>query len=220
MVSRVEAGSIAAEMSTVDISAISADCAELYEPVADEAGLTLEDRYSARSGGQWNRELIGQAIFNLLEMRFKYAGESERCVPICVTLVKTGEGVRLSVADNGPGIPENKRSEVVKRFVRLDESRSKPGTGLGLSLVEAVMELHGGGWSFQPRTRTGERCGPDGNHGFSRAVRCSSVSHETRFYAIRCISLFSTHALISKPMTIFGRHALTWLTRSDFDATA
>lgn len=52
--------------------------------------------------------------------------------------------VVLTVADHGPGIPENMRGEVVKRFVRLDESRSKPGTGLGLSLVEAIMELHRG----------------------------------------------------------------------------
>ena len=51
----------------------------------------------------------------------------------------------LSVADHGPGVPADKREDVVKRFVRLDESRSKPGTGLGLSLVEAVMELHHGG---------------------------------------------------------------------------
>lgn len=144
MISRVEAGSIAAEMSAVDISAISADCAELYEPVADEAGLTLKTDIPPGLMANGNRELIGQAIFNLLDNALKYAGESEARVPICVTLVKTGEGVRLSVADNGPGIPENKRSEVVKRFVRLDESRSKPGTGLGLSLVEAVMELHGG----------------------------------------------------------------------------
>ncbi|MDE1996463.1 MAG: sensor histidine kinase, partial [Rhizobiaceae bacterium] len=59
-------------------------------------------------------------------------------------LSRAADGVRLAVADHGPGIPEDKRADVLKRFFRLDESRSKPGTGLGLSLAEAVMELHGG----------------------------------------------------------------------------
>jgi signal transduction histidine kinase len=54
------------------------------------------------------------------------------------------DGVEISVSDEGPGVPADKRAEVVKRFVRLDKSRSKPGTGLGLSLVEAIMALHGG----------------------------------------------------------------------------
>ena len=61
-----------------------------------------------------------------------------------MSLVREKDAVVLSVADHGPGIPEDKQAEVTKRFVRLDESRSKPGTGLGLSLVEAVMEMHGG----------------------------------------------------------------------------
>jgi len=95
-----------------------------------------------------NRELIGQAIFNLLDNAIKYAagapGETGREAKIGVHLVKRDGTFRLSVCDNGPGVPADKRGEVTKRFFRLDESRSKPGTGLGLSLVEAVMELHGG----------------------------------------------------------------------------
>ncbi|MGN7291801.1 sensor histidine kinase [Rhizobium sp. SAFR-030] len=144
MISRVEAGSIAAEMSPVDLSAISADSAELYEPAAEEAGLSLVTEIEPGLMVQGNRELIGQAIFNLLDNAIKYAAESDGDKPIRLTLRRGAGGTHLSVADNGPGIPADKRSEVVKRFVRLDESRSKPGTGLGLSLVEAVMELHGG----------------------------------------------------------------------------
>jgi len=64
----------------------------------------------------------------------------------------------LSVADNGPGIPADKRGEVLKRFVRLDESRSKPGTGLGLSLVEAVMELHCGSLLLSDTDATNTAC--------------------------------------------------------------
>ena len=63
---------------------------------------------------------------------------------IRVSLARRGGDVVLSVADSGPGVPDDKREEVVKRFVRLDASRSKPGTGLGLSLVGAVMEMHHG----------------------------------------------------------------------------
>ncbi|SIP93887.1 Signal transduction histidine kinase [Rhizobium sp. RU35A] len=144
MISRVEAGSIAAEMTSVDLSAISADSAELYEPVAEEAGLALTTDIEPGLAVHGNRELIGQAIFNLLDNAIKYACEADGAEPIRVILRRQADGLHLSVADSGPGIPADKRKEVTKRFVRLDESRSKPGTGLGLSLVEAVMELHGG----------------------------------------------------------------------------
>lgn len=144
MISRVEAGSIAAEMSEVDLSVISADSAELYEPVAEEAGLALTTAITPGLAVRGNRELIGQAIVNLLDNAIKYAAESDGPPQIEVRLAAAHGSVRLSVCDNGPGVPEDKRSEVTKRFVRLDESRTKPGTGLGLSLVEAVMELHGG----------------------------------------------------------------------------
>lgn len=145
MISRVEAGSIAAEMTPVDLSAISADSAELYEPVAEEAGLQLLTEIEPGLTVNGNRELIGQAMFNLIDNAIKYAAGAEGAPKICVRLVRSDDVFRLSVCDNGPGIPPAKREDVKKRFVRLDESRSKPGTGLGLSLVEAVMELHGGG---------------------------------------------------------------------------
>ncbi len=144
MISRVEAGSIAAEMTDVDISAIAEDSAELYEPVAEEEGLTLTADIVPGLVVQGNRELIGQALTNLIDNAIKYAGGQEGEKRLAVRLVQSDEGIVLSVADNGPGVPPEKRAEVIKRFVRLDESRSKPGTGLGLSLVEAVMELHGG----------------------------------------------------------------------------
>jgi signal transduction histidine kinase len=144
MISRVEAGSIAAEMSEADLSAISADSCELYEPVAEEAGLALGTALAPDVKVHGNRELIGQAIFNLLDNAIKYAAEGAAESDIQVVLTVDTDTVRLSVCDHGPGVPADKRGEVTKRFVRLDASRSKPGTGLGLSLVEAVMELHGG----------------------------------------------------------------------------
>ncbi|SCW29770.1 Signal transduction histidine kinase [Rhizobium mongolense subsp. loessense] len=143
MISRVEAGSVAAEMSPIELSTIVADSAELYEPVADEAGLVLTSSIEPGISIQGNRELIGQAIFNLIDNAIKYSGGAKGG-EISLKLLRRPDGICLSVADHGPGIPADKRVDVVKRFVRLDESRSKPGTGLGLSLVEAVMELHGG----------------------------------------------------------------------------
>jgi signal transduction histidine kinase len=144
MISRVEAGSIAAEMSNVDLSAASADSAELYEPVAEEAGISLVTEIEPGIAVNGNRELIGQAIFNLLDNAIKYAGEGSEAPVIRVKLLSEAGMLKLSISDNGPGVPADKRGEVTKRFFRLDASRSKPGTGLGLSLVEAVMELHGG----------------------------------------------------------------------------
>lgn len=144
MISRVEAGSIAAELSDVDVSAIAADSAELYEPAADEAGQVLATSVEPGISVRGNRELIGQAISNLLDNAIKYAGGEQDRPEIRLTVTRKGGEVRLTVADSGPGIPADRREDAVKRFVRLDESRSKPGTGLGLSLVEAIMALHGG----------------------------------------------------------------------------
>ncbi len=144
MISRVEAGSVAAEMSTIDLSAIVADSAELYEPVADEAGLAMTTDIEPGIEVQGNRELIGQAIFNLIDNAVKYSAGAEAGGEVSLRLTRRPDAICLQVADHGPGIPAEKREDVLKRFVRLDESRSKPGTGLGLSLVEAVMELHSG----------------------------------------------------------------------------
>jgi signal transduction histidine kinase len=143
MISRVEAGSAAAEMSDVDLSQSVADCVELYEPLADEQALKLEADVPPDIHVSGNRELIGQALGNLIDNAIKYSEGSDNPL-ITVSLAKRDGTIAVSVADHGPGIPADKRGDVVGRFVRLDESRSKPGTGLGLSLVEAVMEMHQG----------------------------------------------------------------------------
>lgn len=144
MISRVEAGSIAAELSDIDISAIAADSAELYEPVAEEAGQTMICEISPGLSVRGNRELVGQALSNLIDNAIKYGSQGDEGSTIRVRVTRSSEGVEIAISDEGPGVPEDKRAEVVKRFVRLDKSRSKPGTGLGLSLVEAIMALHGG----------------------------------------------------------------------------
>ena len=143
MISRVEAGSSTAQMSDVDLSGLAADAAELYEPVAEEQGVKLTARIAPGVTIRGNRELLAQALSNLIDNAVKYVGGAP-APEIAVTLTRGGGEVRLAVIDNGTGIPADRREDVVKRFVRLDESRSKPGTGLGLSLVQAVAALHGG----------------------------------------------------------------------------
>ena len=149
MIARVEAGSAVAEMSDIDLCAVASEVAELYEPLAEDAGLSLDKMLAPDCRVRGNRELIGQAISNLIDNAIKYgaAGPEPRIV---VSAQRSGAETVLSVFDHGAGVPEDKYEEVIKRFVRLDESRSKPGTGLGLALVVAVMELHGGRVEFSP----------------------------------------------------------------------
>ena len=97
-----------------------------------------------------NRELIGQAMVNLLENAVKYAKpEGEGQGRITVGLRHHAGRVLIEVADNGPGIPAEERVRVLQRFVRLEKSRSEPGSGLGLSLVNAVATLHGGSFRIE-----------------------------------------------------------------------
>ena len=143
MISRVEAGSSTAQMSDVDLSGLAQDATELYEPVAEEEGVKLTAQIAPGITIRGNRELLAQALSNLIDNAVKYVGDVPK-PEITVTLNRSAGQVLLGVVDNGPGVPANRREDVVKRFVRLDESRSKPGTGLGLSLVQAVAALHGG----------------------------------------------------------------------------
>jgi signal transduction histidine kinase len=97
---------------------------------------------------------------------------------IKVSLAREGSETRLSVTDNGPGVPADRREDVVKRFVRLDESRSKPGTGLGLSLVQAVAALHGGRLELKdgsPEAEANTR--PCCDHGLARGTMTETNAH-------------------------------------------
>lgn len=155
-ISRVEAGSAAAEMNDVDLSQIARDTEELYEPVAEEAGVQLSSAIADGIHVSGNRELIGQAFSNLIDNAIKYSADNQVEAEVVICLENVDGKKVLSVRDNGPGIPENRRQDVIKRFVRLDESRSKPGTGLGLSLVEAIMDMHGGQLVLESNGESGQ----------------------------------------------------------------
>jgi len=145
MIARVEAGAPSGALSEINISDIVADVAELYGPVAEDEGIAVETRIADGVTIKANRELIGQAMVNLLENAMKYARPDDgKSGKIDVRLSNEAGKVQIIVADNGPGIPDADRKRVLERFVRLEKSRSEPGSGLGLSLVNAVARLHGG----------------------------------------------------------------------------
>ncbi|MGZ8386922.1 MAG: ATP-binding protein [Rhodoplanes sp.] len=149
MIARAESGEPRAGMTAFDAAEIARDVGELYEPVADEKGLALHVEAASPAPVRGNRELIGQALANLLDNAIKYAGASrDRAaggVPeIVVTAETRGDQIMLGVGDRGPGIPPADRTRAVERFVRLEQSRTEPGSGLGLSLASAVARLHGG----------------------------------------------------------------------------
>ena len=150
MIARVEAGAPSGALSDINVSDIVADVVELYGPVAEDEGIEITSAIELGIVLKANRELIGQAMVNLLENAIKYARpEDGRAGRIAVELVQETGMVRIVVADNGPGIPEADRKRVLERFVRLEKSRSEPGSGLGLSLVNAVARLHGGRFGIE-----------------------------------------------------------------------
>ncbi|MGO8924009.1 MAG: sensor histidine kinase [Xanthobacteraceae bacterium] len=148
MIARAESGQARENMTEFDASEIARDVGELYEPVADEKGIALKIDAPAAAPVRGNRELVSQALANLIDNAIKYAGPNGKVngVPaeIVVKAGDDGERITLSVADRGPGISDADRGRVVERFVRLEQSRSEPGSGLGLSLASAVARLHGG----------------------------------------------------------------------------
>ena len=147
LIARLEAGPLDKSVEAVDLGALVRDVAELYAPVAEEAGLTLDIAASPGPTLRANRQLIGQAVANLIDNAIKYApaaSQSPGRARIRVEVTATISEIEITVGDHGPGIAAENRERALKRFVRLDESRTQPGTGLGLSLVAAVARLHGG----------------------------------------------------------------------------
>jgi len=149
MIARAESGQARDDMVDFDAAEIANDVGELYEPLADQKGIVLTVDAGTPAPIKGNRELVSQALANLVDNAIKYAEPADRAAggapgEILVKAVNEGDRVLLIVADNGPGIPEADRARVLERFVRLEQSRSQPGSGLGLSLAAAVARLHGG----------------------------------------------------------------------------
>ncbi len=145
-IARIESGEGAGVMEPIDLVAVAEEMAELYEPAAQDAGFELQLSAKPTPPIKGSRELISQALANFLDNALKYA-EGGTLIEIRVGPLKSG-GAVLSVTDNGPGVAEQDRKRILQRFVRLEQSRSTPGSGLGLSLVAAIARAHGAKLSF------------------------------------------------------------------------
>ena len=147
MIARAESGQGGAA-ENFDAADVANGIHELYEPLAEDSGLVLRV-VASPAPLHGNRELVSQALANLVENAIKY-GKSAQAVPdaeppaILIEARREGNLVLLSVTDRGPGIPETDRKRATERFVRLEASRTLPGSGLGLSLASAVAKLHRG----------------------------------------------------------------------------
>lgn len=134
-----EAGASRIEREPVDLGGLARDVVELYEPVADEHGAKLSLNVEEPATVDGDRQLLFQLLANLIDNAIKYGADGGK---VDIRLGRRDSQPEITVADHGPGIPETDRERVLERFVRLDESRSTPGTGLGLTLVKAIAQLH------------------------------------------------------------------------------
>ena len=138
---QAEAGSMKIRKKPIDISQLLEDIVELYGPLAEDKGLAFEANIPASLMIEGDRQLLAQALSNLLDNAVKYVPEGGK-ITLKVEIKNDKAEIRLD--DSGPGIPPLMRKKVFDRFVRVDPSRTLPGTGLGLSLVKAFIELHQG----------------------------------------------------------------------------
>jgi signal transduction histidine kinase len=154
MIARAESGQARDNMTNFDAADVANGIHELYEPLAEDDDMMLHVKTSP-APLHGNRELISQALANLVENAIKYGKPAPAAMPlgadatagsreILIEARRDRDSVLLSVTDHGAGIPEADRGHAVERFVRLEASRTLPGSGLGLSLASAVATLHGG----------------------------------------------------------------------------
>jgi signal transduction histidine kinase len=140
-IASVESGALRQAFAPVDLDAIVRDAEQVYEPLAAARRQTLQVRTDGALPVRGNRDLLFQALSNLLDNAVKYSPDGGR---IGLSVARRDGAAELVVSDNGGGIPAEQRNRVFERLYRLDESRSTPGSGLGLSLARAVAVLHEG----------------------------------------------------------------------------
>lgn len=141
-ISRSEALTGRKQFSWFDLGELGAELCEMYEPVAEEAGAGIHFHRPQRPIPLYgHRQLLAQAVSNLIENAVRYGSAGGE---IDMDVTSDGKQMRIAVSDRGPGIPAELRSEALRRFGRLDSSRSKEGAGLGLALAEAIAHLHEG----------------------------------------------------------------------------
>ncbi len=138
-IAQIEAGARKSRFTRIDLSDLASAIVEAYEEVAKTDGHILAAQIEPGIEIEGDRDLLSQALANLVENAIRHAPSGS---DIALDLRREGKGTVLSVGDHGPGIPEAERANVLKRFYRLEQSRTSPGSGLGLALVKAIAELH------------------------------------------------------------------------------
>ena len=141
-IARLQAAGAAPAPELFDPAGLAADMAELYAPLCEDKGVAFDTELAADLTVRGDREFLAQALANILDNAVKYT-PAGGAIRLRVRRRASGE-VEFSVTDTGPGVAPGDRARVVERFVRLEHSRNAPGAGLGLSLVAAVAEAHGG----------------------------------------------------------------------------
>ena len=138
-IARLESGRVERNFAEVDLGAMAQDAFELYEAVATDAGLTLRQRTVSDAMVLADRDLLFQALVNLIDNAIKYTPEGG---VVTLEVARRGDESSIAVVDDGPGITPEHRDKMFQRFYRVDSSRTTPGHGLGLSLVAAVVRHH------------------------------------------------------------------------------
>jgi len=150
-IAEVESGKHSLEMQHVELKDLIQDVVELFEPVAQEKGLTIKTDLTPHTH-RIDRDLLFQALINLLENALKFTPHGGE---ITLTLSSRYGRTAIIVSDTGPGISDTDKVKVFRRFYRVDSSRNTPGYGLGLSLVKAIVEYHEGIMTLEDNTPHG-----------------------------------------------------------------
>ena len=137
----IDSGTRRAGFRSFDARSVIQEAAEFYGPVAEERGIELDMQCAGALAMRGDPLLVAQALGNLIENSLKHA---VGCSRLRIEGARNGDALEIVVADNGPGVPAEDRTQVMQRFYRIDRSHALPGAGLGLALVSAVAKLHGG----------------------------------------------------------------------------
>ncbi|MDE1987944.1 MAG: HAMP domain-containing histidine kinase [Alphaproteobacteria bacterium] len=138
-ISQIEAGAGRVSFQRVDLQKVVKNLADLYGPVAEDKRHALSATASDHAEVLGDRELLSQMFVNLIENAITHTPDGTQ---ITIDMKTTEEGISVRVGDNGPGIPAGEREKVFRRFYRLEQGRSTPGSGLGLSLAAAIAQIH------------------------------------------------------------------------------
>jgi signal transduction histidine kinase len=144
-IARLESGSYVDRKETLPLARLVADAMELYGAVAEERHITISSDFDSEIEVPGDRDLVFQLIVNLIDNAVKYTPDGGK---LHLAVKMRNDRALVSVADSGPGIPRDHLHKITRRFYRVDESRQRPGSGLGLALVQAVTDYHGADLTF------------------------------------------------------------------------